>query len=73
MIWKVDVRGIEQWGKEGDLREGRRGARLNEIIKVLDVSRGVFLNYLHGLRKLPGKVISRVLRHLEERKFHKLV
>jgi len=69
----VDVRGLSDDARRAILERVKAKLGFNEALSALDVSRGAFSYYLRGLRKIPDEVVSRALRHLEEREFQEIV
>jgi intergrase/recombinase len=69
----VDVRGLGDEARRAILERVKAKLGFNEALSALDVSRGAFSYYLRGLRKIPDEVVSRALRHLEEREFQEIV
>ena len=69
----IDVRGLSDDARRAILERVKAKLGFNEALSALDISRGALSYYLRGLRKVPDEVVSRALRHLEEREFQEIV
>jgi len=44
-----------------------------KILEALGIAKGSLHNYLHGVRRIPDKIVEKTLRYLDEREFYEIV
>jgi Uncharacterized protein conserved in archaea len=55
------------------LERVKRRLGFTKTLEVLNIAKGSLHNYLQGIRKIPGKVVEKALRYLDEKEFNEIV
>jgi hypothetical protein len=70
---RVDVRGLGEDARRTILERAKGKLGFTKALEALRISRGALHNYLHGLRRIPDKVIRNALRNSEEKEFNEVI
>jgi intergrase/recombinase len=70
---RVDVRGLNDDSRRTIVQRVKDKLGFNRALEALGVSKGSLYNYLHGIRRVPGEVVSKALQCIDEKEFNEIV
>jgi len=70
---RINVLALDDEARRFTLLRVKNKLSFTKALEALGIARGSLHNYLGGARQVPGEIVERALKYLDEREFYEIV